>query len=898
MNRKLVLLSLALLAMLTVSAFPVKAWVYPGGSEDGKFELYGPHIKGILIKLYNGEAAEWAAMDNDLLDFEDTPLDATQISAWQGDPRFQLSGYGAEQGFYIFDLNKNNDLLLGDGTTNPAIDSEMGINVMSIKSLRQALACLVNRGAMVGATGGLGMPIYTPVPVYMASYVHPDIVPGGTLDYLTYGGYNGDVAKAVQYLNDDGFLYNPAEYPWRFYDENSNGVYDTGEEFTLTFVDNVDNSLFSTYAGIYNTAITSAPICINTAYFSLTKFACSGRVMEAKDFHIYTGSWLYIGPDPDYLYDLYHSSMYWHPGKPPNYGGGIDSILDWDAEQIKFATSIATALSMTYLFQEDFAKSVWGIPVYCMSGVKAYRKKSVEEGGAAQWLGVVNQVGFGVNSWWTFLNLMKECEYYPDVYATYGFATPTIEWRNPFYAQWYWDWEFIGKIYDSCARRNPYDLGLWVPQLAKSWEVGLWKDPNTQEMKSKVRITLRPDIVWSDGVPITIADLTYTFVESVNDLIGRGLPAPSWYPVVQFFRSFFIIDPMNVEILLDVKSLFAVCWVLNTIVIPRHIWYEMTAPWSQQDVYTAQPDPFVIGSGPFKYVSYTPNVNAVLDANPLYYQYCPVHVNLATLDYMFKNDPGYPNTVTNVYFEVNVFNLWQNGSSAGFLDGTKYIFVDGVPYLTEYLPCLRSSRPAFGNPKMVLEVMGSWNPAAPIGSTWYELQPIFSWGWTCTSWFDSNGNGIADYCDWLDFQGAYGNVMYAHVFTAGSPYLELDYYEIYNCEEFTLPLTKCKHQITVAFHIESPTMLDDLHPNPWICQWINVTIPVWVTIKQDVGGASYQGQVVAPDCKVDGKDIAYATSAFNTVPGMRRWNSVADVTADYKVDGKDVANIAKYYGKW
>jgi ABC-type transport system substrate-binding protein len=912
MNKKLVLLSIALLSMLMISAFPVKAWVYPDGSTDSKFELYGPHIAGILCKLYANEQAEWTAMDNNELDFEDWPLTAAWVDAWQDDPRFQLANYGGEAGYFILDFNNNGDLLLPNGDPNPAIDPEMLINVMTILSFRQALACMVNRTFIVETiTLGFGLPMWTPVPVYMNATVHPDIVPGGSLENITYGGWNKDIARAEAYLNDDGFLYNPGEYAWRFYDKNGNGHYDAGEEFSLIFYSRSDSLERLEFADDYVIELMADPIKINVDYRPRDRAECSNKVFGAKEFHMYTGGWIFIGPDPDYLYDLYHSTMYWHPGKPPNYGDGYDLILDTCADNIKFATTVAAGTTAAYDFQKRFADLAWSVPLWCASGVKAYRRVPVNEPGLTEWKGVVNQLGFGMNSWWTFLNLMKECEFYPPIYATYGFKTTTIDWLNPVYAEWYWDWEVLGKIYDGCAARNPYSLVMEVPQLAKKWEVGLWEDPNTHEMKSKVRITLRPDLYWQDGTPVTTADLAYTFVESIDALLDKDLIPPWWYPTVQYFRSFFIIDPLNVEILLDVQSVWAVNWVVGTVVIPKHIWKPIIDASTQLNniVHNPQPDPDCIGTGPFRFVQYIPEDKCELVANtpgsivhgvtsPGYWQYCPVHVNIEPKDLKFKTDPGYPNTNIDVNFSVKVHNLWLNQCSGGYLEINKYIYIDG-----QLLPIL-------------LENMTVVNPEDPISTMWHEISPVFSTEWHLASYeVDTPPPGLSpsDIINFERINPSCGNleIMYVHIIDViyGPQVIILgEILEIWTTIPSCVPLiegffivnlAKCKHEITVKVHIKGPENLTGLtHPNPWICQWINVTVPIWITIKQDIGGAMYQGKVPAPDCKVDGKDIAYASSAFNTVPGMKKWSPVADITGDYKVDGKDIANIAKYYGKW
>jgi ABC-type transport system substrate-binding protein len=860
-------------------------------------------------------------MDNDQLDFDNSPLTKEWVDRWQADPRFRLKSYSDETSFFILDINKYGGALLPGGSPNPALDPEMGINVMTILSFRQALACLVNRSYIVNViTEGFGLPIWTPVPTYMTTYVHPDIKPDGALANLTYGKMDGDVARAEAYLVADHFLYNLTEYPWRFYDKNLNGHHDAGEEFMIIFYVRSDSLHRSEFADDYVIKLTSDPIKIQVDYRPRERAECSNKVFGAKEFHMYTGGWVSIGPDPDYLYDLYHSTMYWHPGRPPNYGDGYDGGwpegLDKYAEDLKFATSVPAAQEAAYNFQERFAELAWNVPLWCASGVKAYRRIPVEEPGPMEWKGVVNQAGLGVNSRWTFLNLMKECEYYPPIDVTYGFSASTIDWLNPFYAEWYLDWEILNKIYDSCAARNPYDLGVWVQQLAEKWEVGQWIDDNTQQRKTKVRVTLRSDLYWQDGTPITIADLAYTFYESIDTLRWNSLIPPSWYAAAQYIRDVYVLDALNVDILWDLYmgagTLWVVRWALETPVIPKHIWKPIIDASTPQNnvVHTFQPDPNCIGSGPFRFAEYEPEDHLLSVANtpgsvvhgvtsPGYWQYCPIHLNVAATDYKVKLDPGFPNKVMNVTFEVKTYNFWLNQCSNGILDGTKYVYVDNLLYSEEYVPKLRSGYPGYLEPKFVFENMTDFNRSDPVGSMWHEVYPMSSWEWNLTSGVDSNLNGTVDYCDYLNFTDSFGNKMEAHVSAADPFHLELDYVEIYHYETFTIPLTKLKHEIKIAFHIESPSMLDMYHSNPWICQWINATLPIWITIKQDVGGAKYQDVVHAPDGKVDGKEIAFAASAFNTWPGAKRWNSLADVASRfYRVDGKDIADFAKYYDKW
>jgi hypothetical protein len=114
--------------------------------------------------------------------------------------------------------------------------------------------------------------------------------------------------------------------------------------------------------------------------------------------------------------------------------------------------------------------------------------------------------------------------------------------------------------------------------------------------------------------------------------------------------------------------------------------------------------------------------------------------------------------------------------------------------------------------------------------------------------------------------------------------------------------------VKAAFKVTGPSTLPDGEANPWLGKWVNVTLPIWVTIKEDIAGTDLftvlgisapnymKTEAPAPDLKVDGKDISKPAHAFGTVPGDSRWNTLADVNHDYKVDGKDIARVAQQFG--
>jgi hypothetical protein len=147
-----------------------------------------------------------------------------------------------------------------------------------------------------------------------------------------------------------------------------------------------------------------------------------------------------------------------------------------------------------------------------------------------------------------------------------------------------------------------------------------------------------------------------------------------------------------------------------------------------------------------------------------------------------------------------------------------------------------------------------------------------------------------------------------------------------NVQTVTLTLNaKTLTYVRLAVHIDGPAALtlneywngtgpSNLYTytvsNPWISQWINVTMPIWITIQQDIMGnniyavmyptasttSAMTSNAPSPNLKVEVKDITAAVLAFGSVPGSPTWNPVCDLNGDYKIDIKDIAMIARQFG--
>jgi hypothetical protein len=390
----------------------------------------------------------------------------------------------------------------------------------------------------------------------------------------------------------------------------------------------------------------------------------------------------------------------------------------------------------------------------------------------------------------------------------------------------------------------------------KNWTVGLWTDPVTGEDKSKVTITLRPDIYWNDGTPMTIADVVFSLVESTPLLIAYGNSPPWWWPTSELVKSLSIIDTYTVEILYDVASFFAEVWTLGGFyIVPKHIWKPLIVSGAAMNAFA--PDPNFVASGPMRYLKWFPTSGVVMVANTAgrtvttdqgtpgpgvgqrhavtstkgYHNYCPVYVNVHTVnlntgqaDYTAKIniiDRAQEWNLVNV--DVTLLNKWLNSSSVfSNLNVNKNVTLDGTNVVTNLPEVLTPGVP-------VVEHFTNWN------------------------------------------------------------------------------LTIGLHTVTVTVIVTGPATVDPWHVNPWIGQVITATLRIYITHVGDICGSTFyddigdptypfKSQLPTPDFQVDITDLVAAAQSFGSYPGYPRWNSLADVNHDYRVDMNDLNIIYAQMG--
>jgi ABC-type oligopeptide transport system substrate-binding subunit len=559
-DKTLVISSLLVAAlMLSMTVAPSMAFIYPDGSQDNYFENYGPRMDQILVKKYASLQSEIDALKAGEIDFTDWALEKAMIDDLSTDPNIAIVGYGGEVGYYTMNYNNNPNQYLGNPPNSLYPNPKYGNNPTEVKEFRQACSYLLDRPAICTGPGqGMYEPIFTPIPAYMTYWIHPDISYTGSLSALAYPP---SVTDAEAALDAGGFHLNGAV---RYWDKNDNNVYDgASEDFVIDLYSRADAArrgaadMLEAGFGTLGVQFTDTPGGGGVAW---------QKCMVEKDYHMYTSGWIYIGPDPDYLFDLYHWDNYYHPEDPPNFGAISQYLPDLQTalEGIKFAPDAATAQSYAYTAQEIFAENACETPICATSSPKAYNKwytggnDGVIVGNAEDkyrgqsWEQVVNMMGQGSNNAWTFLNAYPGTYEYGDgnMIARYGWKDNTMpQTLNPMYSSWYWESEIWNKCYDGLGSRDPYTLGpVEVPGIAENWTLGTWVDPDTSETLTKVTLKIRSDYIWADEVPVTMDDVIYTFIGMPAELRAKGCPDVWWQPTLDRIVGFFRLDAYTVEV--------------------------------------------------------------------------------------------------------------------------------------------------------------------------------------------------------------------------------------------------------------------------------------------------------------------------------------------------------------
>jgi peptide/nickel transport system substrate-binding protein len=176
---------------------------------------------------------------------------------------------------------------------------------------------------------------------------------------------------------------------------------------------------------------------------------------------------------------------------------------------------------------------------------------------------------------------------------------------------------FVNSIYNQEASNLLFQELIWVNRYGQiDWARSVASSVTSPDNGTTYIVTLRP-WHWSDGVPVTSADVKYalSLIDQLGDtwvgLGSGGMPG--------IIKSFTILDDTHFKIVLTHQSnetWFIYNGLSSLVPMPAHIWgkYSIDQIWQGQ----SSPDFFKVVDGPMKLATLNPGQDAVFVPNPAY----------------------------------------------------------------------------------------------------------------------------------------------------------------------------------------------------------------------------------------------------------------------------------------
>ncbi len=209
---------------------------------------------------------------------------------------------------------------------------------------------------------------------------------------------------------------------------------------------------------------------------------------------------------------------------------------------------------------------------------------------------IVEQKGIGIKNFWTFIQAAPKGAQKDMVLNA---QDPTIA-INPLYISGKVDSWITELIWDRLMRVGPD--GLPRPWAASAVT---WASPTT------VEVTLRPGMRWHDGKPLTAEDVIFSF------MAPKGGKVPMYRPFVANITDIKKVNDTTLRFTLEKPQASFLTSTLGKVnLVPRQVWEPMLQSIEgKKDTAEQLQEKAPIGSGPFKFVSWTRGQEVVLEAN-------------------------------------------------------------------------------------------------------------------------------------------------------------------------------------------------------------------------------------------------------------------------------------------
>ena len=569
------------------------------------FAASGPRTPDMEIRIYLNPDTENADLQAGVLDINDWPLTEAWVDAWALMPdQIQLRGY-VELGMYEIDMNNQ---MWPTGDSNNKFYTLSSIQSNESFEFRKAVACLIDRDSIVrDVLDGDGYRMDVPVLPFQSAYMD-------MINYTASGViYNFNRTKAAEILDAAGFTMLPSGVRQ---DPTTPGA----AMQPLLFYIRQDDPNRLQAGQMLTTELTSIGIPVIARVRD--RIDSYRDVMVLYNYNLYTGGWS-LSSIPDQYYDLYSSFTYYGPtiGWSQNYPGFCNHEFDDWALKVKYPANESEAQSAAKVAGYLFLKYCAIVPMYCSKAVKAYR---------TGWEGVVNNGGFGIDNYWTFLN-----GYNPsDSRFDYGFKSD-IEQLNQVSSEWLWDQNVLGLIYESLLGSNPFNLAPTEYFIASAKSTGAWDASGVcgDTDATYINFTIRSDVNFHNnttaGRLLDVNDVNFSFY--FQKACGPGI---AWnYPSLAKFDHATVFSATKIGIYYQKKSAWAFLQAGGLPILNRDLWgplWNTTDPNWRSKVKTYDPvaqdnnnnglaDIYEDGTGAWIFRSYREAESITLVANSYYY---------------------------------------------------------------------------------------------------------------------------------------------------------------------------------------------------------------------------------------------------------------------------------------
>jgi hypothetical protein len=220
-------------------------------------------------------------------------------------------------------------------------------------------------------------------------------------------------------------------------------------------------------------------------------------------------------------------------------------------------TTQLSAISAGLQAEDLFGRGAFTIPIYNPSNQYGY---------LSNWSRVINNVGGGIPSYFTWLNAHSSNPAQPGTIRQ-GMSE-TSRSVNPYIAATFWDLMIMGNVYDTLFASNPLSdtqLFDWMTISAfqkSNASLGYTAPPHTV---TSYRFTLRDDLYFQDGSPVTSYDVAFSYLsmDGTGAILGAGI-AP--------MTGITILSPHQFDIGVNSLGVFVFLGLTGVPIVPGFYW--------------------------------------------------------------------------------------------------------------------------------------------------------------------------------------------------------------------------------------------------------------------------------------------------------------------------------------